>query len=46
MDIQDGRCTGDTWESLKQELFSKFFLENVEIITRKKLSELRHIGNI
>ena len=27
LDIQDGRCNVDTWESLKQELRSKFFQE-------------------
>ena len=36
----------DTWENLKQELHSLFFLENIEIIARMKLRELRHIENI
>ena len=30
MDIQDGRCIVDTWDSLKQELRSQFFTGNVE----------------
>ncbi|XP_022981546.1 uncharacterized protein LOC111480631 [Cucurbita maxima] len=46
MDIQDGRCTVDTWESLKQELRSKFIPHNIEIIARRKLRELRHTDNI
>ena len=36
----------DTWENLKQELCSQFFLENVEIIAKRKLRELSHTGNI
>ena len=36
----------DTQDSLKQELCSQFFLENVEIIARRKLKELRHTGSI
>ena len=46
IDIQDGHCIVDIWESLKQELRSQFFPENVKIITRRKLRELRHIDNI
>ena len=46
MDIQDGRCTVDTWDSLKQELRSQFLPGNVEIIARRKLRELNHTGNI
>jgi len=46
MDIQEGRCTIDTWERLKQELRSQFFPENVEILARRKLRELRHTGTI
>ncbi|KAA0026251.1 uncharacterized protein E5676_scaffold343G00260 [Cucumis melo var. makuwa] len=33
MDIQEGRCTIDTWDVLKKELCSQFFPENVEILT-------------
>ena len=46
MDIQDGRCTVDTWDNLKQELCSQFLSGNVEIIVRRKLRELRHTGSI
>ena len=44
MDIQDGRCTMDTWDNLKQELHSQFLPRNVEMIARRKLRELRHTG--
>ena len=46
MDIQDGRCTVDTWDNLKQELRSQFLPGNVEMIARRKLRELRHTGSI
>ncbi|KAA0068071.1 uncharacterized protein E5676_scaffold1185G00090 [Cucumis melo var. makuwa] len=34
VDMQEGRCTIDTWDALKRELRLQFFLENVEILTR------------
>ncbi|KAA0035958.1 uncharacterized protein E5676_scaffold349G00580 [Cucumis melo var. makuwa] len=34
MDIQEGRCTIDTWDVLKKELRSQFFPENVKILAR------------
>ncbi|KAA0046344.1 uncharacterized protein E5676_scaffold426G00510 [Cucumis melo var. makuwa] len=37
--MQEGRCTIDTWDALKRELRSQFFLENVEILARRKLRE-------
>ena len=43
MDIQEGRCT---LERLKQELQSQFFLENVQILARRKVWDLKHTGNI
>ena len=46
MDIQEGRCTIDTWDVLKKELRSQFFPENVEILTRQKLRDLKHTGSI
>ncbi|KAA0055941.1 uncharacterized protein E6C27_scaffold319G00670 [Cucumis melo var. makuwa] len=46
VDIQEGRCTVDTWDALKRELRSQFFPENVEILARRKLRDLRHIGEI
>ncbi|KAA0025392.1 uncharacterized protein E6C27_scaffold1220G00220 [Cucumis melo var. makuwa] len=46
VDIQEGRCTIDTWDTLKRELCSQFFPENVEILARRKLHDLRHIGEI
>ncbi|TYK14924.1 uncharacterized protein E5676_scaffold1623G00170 [Cucumis melo var. makuwa] len=46
MDIQEGHCTIDTWDVLKKELCSQFFTENVEILPRRKLRDLKHIGNI
>ncbi|KAA0045513.1 uncharacterized protein E6C27_scaffold1202G00660 [Cucumis melo var. makuwa] len=46
MDIQEGHCTIDTWDVLKKELRSQFFTENVEILPRRKLCDLKHIGNI
>ncbi|XP_038890158.1 uncharacterized protein LOC120079815 [Benincasa hispida] len=45
-DIQEGRCTIDTWDRLKQELRSQFFPENVEILARRKLRELKQTSNI
>ncbi|KAA0062527.1 uncharacterized protein E6C27_scaffold43900G00020 [Cucumis melo var. makuwa] len=46
VDIQEGRCTIDTWDSLKKELRSQFFPENLSIQARRKLRELKHTGNI
>ncbi|KAA0033331.1 uncharacterized protein E6C27_scaffold845G001500 [Cucumis melo var. makuwa] len=46
MDIQEGRCTIDTWDVLKKELRSQFFPENVEILARQKLRDLKHTGSI
>ncbi|KAA0059143.1 uncharacterized protein E6C27_scaffold430G00550 [Cucumis melo var. makuwa] len=46
VDIQEGRCTVDTWDALKRELRSQFFPENVEILARQKLRDLRHTGEI
>ncbi|KAA0046894.1 uncharacterized protein E5676_scaffold298G00720 [Cucumis melo var. makuwa] len=46
VDMQEGRCTIDTWDALKKELRSQFFPENVEILARRKLRELKHTGSI
>ncbi|KAA0053384.1 uncharacterized protein E6C27_scaffold428G00460 [Cucumis melo var. makuwa] len=46
VDMQEGRCTIDTWDALKRELRSQFFPENVEILARRKLRELKHTGII
>ncbi|TYK19196.1 hypothetical protein E5676_scaffold522G001330 [Cucumis melo var. makuwa] len=46
VDMQEGRCTIDTWDALKRELRSQFFSENVEILARRKLRELKHTGSI
>ncbi|KAA0063441.1 uncharacterized protein E5676_scaffold110G00600 [Cucumis melo var. makuwa] len=46
MDIQEGRCTIDTWDVLKKELRLQFFPENVEILARQKLCDLKHMGTI
>ncbi|KAA0046982.1 uncharacterized protein E6C27_scaffold230G001680 [Cucumis melo var. makuwa] len=46
VDIQERRCTVDTWDALKRELRSQFFPENVEILARRKLHDLRHTGEI
>ncbi|KAA0034901.1 uncharacterized protein E6C27_scaffold103G00290 [Cucumis melo var. makuwa] len=46
MDIQEGRCSIDTWDVLKKELRSLFFPENVEILARRKLCDLKHTGKI
>ena len=46
IDIQEGRCTIDTWDALKKELHSQFFPENVEILSQQKLRELKHTSNI
>ncbi|TYJ97410.1 uncharacterized protein E5676_scaffold194G002310 [Cucumis melo var. makuwa] len=46
VDMQEGRCTIDTWDALKGELRSQLFLENVEIFAQRKLHELKHTGNI
>ncbi|KAA0067733.1 uncharacterized protein E6C27_scaffold352G00520 [Cucumis melo var. makuwa] len=45
-DMQEGRCTIDTWDALKGELRSQLFPENVEILARRKLHELKYTGNI
>ncbi|KAA0053838.1 uncharacterized protein E6C27_scaffold135G002280 [Cucumis melo var. makuwa] len=42
----EGHCTIDTWDVLKKELRSQFFLENVEILARRKLHDLKHTGTI
>ncbi|KAA0046931.1 uncharacterized protein E5676_scaffold298G00320 [Cucumis melo var. makuwa] len=44
--MQERRCTIDTWDALKRELRSQFFPENVEILTRRKLRELKHTYSI
>ncbi|KAA0039111.1 uncharacterized protein E6C27_scaffold84G002140 [Cucumis melo var. makuwa] len=46
VDIQEGRCTIDTWDALKRELRSQFFPENVKILARRKLRDLRYTGEI
>ncbi|TYK08452.1 uncharacterized protein E5676_scaffold654G00680 [Cucumis melo var. makuwa] len=46
LDIQEGRCTIDTWDALKKELCLQFFPENVEILARRKLCDLKHTGKI
>ncbi|TYK07554.1 uncharacterized protein E5676_scaffold544G00250 [Cucumis melo var. makuwa] len=46
MDIQEAHCTIDTWDVLKKELCSQFFPENVEILARQKLCDLKHTSNI
>ncbi|KAA0063885.1 uncharacterized protein E6C27_scaffold616G00090 [Cucumis melo var. makuwa] len=46
VNIQEGRCTVDTWDALKRELRSQFFPEHVEILARRKLRDLRHTGEI
>ncbi|KAA0031851.1 uncharacterized protein E6C27_scaffold3326G00030 [Cucumis melo var. makuwa] len=40
VDMQEGHCMIDTWDALKRELRSQFFLEDVEILARRKLREL------
>jgi len=45
-DVEDGRCTIDTWGDFKKELRAQFFPENVEFIARRKLRELKHTGTI
>ena len=46
VDMQEGRCTIDTWDSLKRELRSQFSPENVDVLARRKLRELKHTGTI
>ncbi|TYK09782.1 uncharacterized protein E5676_scaffold127G00720 [Cucumis melo var. makuwa] len=46
VDIQEGRCTIDTWDTLERELRSQFFPENVEILALRKLHDLKHTGEI
>nr|CAD1839580.1 unnamed protein product [Ananas comosus var. bracteatus] len=45
-DIQEGRCTIDTWEDLKKELKAQFLPENVEFIARRNLRRLQQTGSI
>ena len=40
IDIQEGCCTIDTWDTLKKELRSQSFPKNVEILAWWKLHEL------
>ncbi|TYK30028.1 uncharacterized protein E5676_scaffold587G00390 [Cucumis melo var. makuwa] len=44
--MQEECCTINTWDVLKRELCSQFFPENVEILARRKLRELKHNGSI
>ena len=44
MDIQDGRCTVNTLDSLKQEIRSQVFPQDVKIIAIRKLRELKYAG--
>ena len=46
VDIQEGHCTIDTWDSLKRELRSQVFPKNVDILARRKLRELKHTRTI
>nr|CAD1844782.1 unnamed protein product [Ananas comosus var. bracteatus] len=45
-DIQEGRCTIDTWEDLKKKLKAQFLPENVEFIARRNLRRLQQTGSI
>ncbi|TYK06183.1 uncharacterized protein E5676_scaffold287G00390 [Cucumis melo var. makuwa] len=46
VDIKKGRCIINTWDALKKELHLQFFPDNVEILARRKLRELKHTCNI
>ncbi|TYJ96946.1 uncharacterized protein E5676_scaffold220G00560 [Cucumis melo var. makuwa] len=46
VDMQEERYTIDTWDALKRELHLQFFPENVEILARQKLHELKHTDSI
>ncbi|KAK2996795.1 hypothetical protein RJ639_026183 [Escallonia herrerae] len=45
-EIEDGSCVINTWDVLKQELKSQFFLENTAFNARKALLECKHTGSV
>ncbi|KAK3031323.1 hypothetical protein RJ639_035229 [Escallonia herrerae] len=45
-EIKDGSCVINTWDILKRELKSQFFLENTAFNARKALLECKHIGSV
>ena len=45
-DIMVGRYAINSWEDLKRELKTQFFLENVEYMVRHKLIHLKQIDSI
>ncbi|KAK3032654.1 hypothetical protein RJ639_034920 [Escallonia herrerae] len=45
-EIEDGSCVINTWEILKRELKSQFFLENTAFNTRKALLECKHTRSV
>ena len=40
-DLQHIRCTIATWDDLKREIKTQFFLENVAYLARRQLRELK-----
>ena len=40
------RCTIDSWEDLKRELKSKFFLKNVKYMARHELQDLKQTSTV
>ncbi|KAK3016633.1 hypothetical protein RJ639_006022 [Escallonia herrerae] len=46
VEIEDGTCVINTWDILKRELKSQFFLENTAFNTRKALLECKHTGPV
>ncbi|KAK3031129.1 hypothetical protein RJ639_035127 [Escallonia herrerae] len=44
--IEDGSCVINTWDILKRELKSQFFLENTTFNARKALLECKHTGSV
>lgn len=45
-DIQKGRCHINSWEDLRGELKTQFFLENVDYMAQKKLFNLKQIDQV
>ena len=46
MEIENGKCTIDTWADFKREIKKQFYLEDVGYIARKKIKHLKHKGSI
>ncbi|KAK2997876.1 hypothetical protein RJ639_025276 [Escallonia herrerae] len=46
VEIEDGSCVINTWDILKREIKSQFFVENTAFNARKALLECKHTGSV